>query len=142
MKKYPPRVEPRETPVLGYEGSRGRRRRHFDDRSANAVVLCAVGGMLITISALVLAVLSSGAGHGDYGFARLLFPIPLCVAVFVTGSIDTPSIVLALVQFSIYGGLIGYYATSRRRGVGVALVVLLLAHFVAFLACSASSAFS
>lgn len=88
--------------------------------------------MLITIPALVLAVLSSGAGHGDYGFARLLFPIPLCVAVFVTGSIDTPSIVLALVQFSIYGGLIGYYATSRWCGAGGPVVGALRSIFGVF----------
>lgn len=141
MKRYPPRVGPSETPVLGYEGRRGRRR-YFDDGCANAVMLSAVGGMFITIPALVLAVLSSGAGHGDYGFARLLFPIPMCVAVFVTGSIDTPSIVLALGQFPFYGGVIAYFAMSRRRRLLVAVLVLLLAHFLAFVACSGSSAFS
>jgi hypothetical protein len=141
MKRYPPRMEPPETPVLGYEGPRGRGLR-FDDRLANAVIVSAVAGMLITVPALVLAVLSAGAGHGDYGFARILFPIPMCVAVFVTGSIDAPSIVLALGQFPFYGGVIAYFAVTRRRRLWVALCVLLVAHFVAFVACSESSAFS
>jgi hypothetical protein len=138
MKRYPPRLEPRETPVLGYEGPPGRGIR-FDDKLANAVIVSAVGGMLITVPALALAVLSAGAGHGDYGFARLLFPIPMCVAGFVTGSIDGPSIVG---QFPFYGGVIAYFAVSRRRRLWVAVSVLVLAHFVAFVACSGSSAFS
>ena len=141
MKRYPPRVEPRETPVLGYEGPRGRGIR-FDDRLANAVIVSAVAGMLITFPAVYLAVLSAGAGLGDYGYARLLFPIPICVAVFVTGSIDTPSIVLALGQFPFYGVVIAYFAVSRPRRFWVAVSVLLLAHFLALFACSASSAFS
>jgi len=66
----------------------------------------------------------------------------MCVAVFITGSIDTPSIVLALGQFPFYGGVIAYFAMSRRRRLLVAVLVLLLAHFLAFVACSGSSAFS
>jgi len=132
MKRYPPRVEPRETPVLGYEGPSGRRR-YFDDRRANVVAISVVVGVVVTIPAMVLAVLSMGSDDGV--FARFLFPLSGCAAVFVAGPNDYSSlVVLALVQFPVYGGVIGFYATSGRR-LRIAVGVLLLIHFLAFVAC-------
>jgi hypothetical protein len=126
-------MEPRETRVLGYEG-RGGRRRYFDDRRANAVAICVVAGIVVTIPAMVLAVMSMASDDGV--FARLLFPAAGCAAVFVASpNAPSASIVLAVVQFPLYGGVIGYYATSSRKALRIAVGVVLLIHFLAFVVC-------
>ena len=51
-------------------------------------------GMVVTLPALFLAVLSSGAGHGDYLFARALFPWPMLVTL--DQEIGVPALVMAL----------------------------------------------
>lgn len=64
-------------------------------------------GIPLTIPALALAAVSAGAGHGDYVFARALFPIPMLMTI-VTGSLVPEPLAFALVQFSLYG-----YACAR-----------------------------
>jgi hypothetical protein len=110
-------------------------------RSA-AIALGAGIGVVITLPALFLALLSAGAGEGDYGFARGLFPIPMCVAVFITGSIELPTLVLACVQFPVYGAAIGYCAGVSNKAFIMAVSSIAFVHLLGFVACSSSSAFS
>ena len=59
-------------------------------------------GIPLTIPTLALAAVSAGAGHGDYGLARLFFPIPMLMTL-VTGSLVPEPLAFALVQFPLYG---------------------------------------
>ena len=49
---------------------------------------------------LLLAIGSGGAGHGDYFWAKVLFPFTL-LSARVLGSITGPFIALAIVQFPL-----------------------------------------
>ena len=97
------------------------------------------GGILVTPPALFLAALSAGAGYGDYGFALWLFPIPMCIAAYITGSIGAPSIVVAVVQFPIYLAALAYSATLSRKSFAITAATLGLAHFLAVAICDSSS---
>jgi hypothetical protein len=108
-------------------------------RPSAPVAIGAGIGVAITIPSMVLAVFSTGAGHGDYGFARGLFPIAMCLTAFVTGSIGFASIALALLQFPLYGSGIGYFATVSRKALLIAIAIVAVLHFIAFIACSSSS---
>lgn len=66
-------------------------------------------GMICTIPAAVLAVGSMGAGHGTYFLARLLYPFATIVAK-VSGGIPLFGALLSLVQFPLYGYLIGSWS--------------------------------
>jgi hypothetical protein len=96
-----------------------------------AVIAGVVAGALITLPALFVAVISAGAGHGDYVAARLLFPFPMLLTV-IDGSIGVPSIVVALLQFPLYGALLGLALCGRSWRPFVVIVPL---HFVAVMAC-------
>ena len=110
-------------------------------RRSAAAGFGAVVGTFITGPAIALAVLSGGAGHGDYGFARGLFPVPMCVAAYWTGSIEFVSIAMALVQFPLYGAAVGYFATGRRNAFAVVVLLTGAVHFLAFVLCSKASFF-
>ena len=53
-------------------------------------------GLCLTTIALLLALFSAGAGHGDYVLARLLYPIPMLAT---NNTITGLSVGLAVVQF-------------------------------------------
>jgi hypothetical protein len=89
-----------------------------------------------------LALFSAGAGEGDYGFALAFFPLSMCIATYLTGTIALPSIVLAFIQFPIYGAVLGYCATVNRRVLGMAVVLIAIVHLYAFMLCASSSMFS
>ena len=61
--------------------------------------------LVMTPAALILAVMSAGAGHGDYFVAKLLFPYTM-LSTFVFDSITIPFLLLAIAQFPIYGFLL------------------------------------
>lgn len=90
-------------------------------------------GMMVSLPALGAAVLSGGAGHGGYAAARALFPLPMLLTL-VEGSIGPVSGGLALVQFPLYGALLGWSRARRSRGPVIALASL---HVAAAVACSA-----
>ena len=69
-------------------------------------------GILATIPAVALAVASGGAGHGEYVAARQLFPYTMLLTV-QTHYISLPFIIIALLQFPVYGLAIG--GTMRRK---------------------------
>lgn len=89
---------------------------------------------LVTLFTAFLAVLSSGAGHGNYFYARLFFPFTMLLTKLTDNSITTPLIILALAQFPIYAVLIGVNAAKPARAKKIALVLLVL-HGIAIAFC-------
>lgn len=77
-----------------------------------AVLIGIMLGMLAAWPAIGAAVVSAGAGHGDYVAARALFPVPMLLAR-VEGSIGLFSVAAAIVQFPLYGGLLGGFLRGR-----------------------------
>jgi hypothetical protein len=92
------------------------------------VILGAGIGILPTIPAVFLAIASGGAGHGGYLFAWLFYPLELIlVGLFGDGSVTCVE-VLALAQFSIYGGILAYCATVSKRATMIASLILAAFH--------------
>jgi hypothetical protein len=91
-------------------------------------------GVAITPLAITLAIISGGAGHGHYEFARALFPYTMLLTRVSGDTITMPLIVLALAQFPTYGAVIG--ACSHRH-LAVILVgaTLLFAHTLVAVFC-------
>jgi len=89
---------------------------------------------------LWLAISSGGAGHGDYGWAKVFFPYTMFFAMKF-GSISPLLDLLAIVQFPVYGTVLGLAWVRNRFALGIA--VLGLAHCVFELLCyvTASDAF-
>ena len=81
---------------------------------------------------LILGLGSAGAGHGDYVLARILFPYTILSALFID-SIVAPFIVLAVVQFPLYGLALGKAAQKGR--LLKTLCFILVAHVAAALIC-------
>ena len=89
--------------------------------------------LVLTPIALLLGVGSGGAGHGDYRLAMMLFPYTMLSTV-VFDSITVPFIVLAIIQWPLYGAALGY---ANQRGRFVRVVILLgVVHGLAWLAMS------
>lgn len=103
-------------------------------RSINILVGVIIG-MLIESMAVVLAVMSAGAGHGHYEFARLFFPYTMLLTRLVSDEITWPLIVLALVQFPLYGAIIWIAGLKSSGSAAVAGVLLLVPHAVAVVFC-------
>jgi hypothetical protein len=83
---------------------------------------------------LLLAITSAGAGHGDYLWAKILFPYTM-LSTLVFKSITIPFELLALLQLPIYGGLLGL-GWVRSRLLFAALTLLVI-HGAALMACFA-----
>ena len=92
-------------------------------------------GTLVELPALVAAFLSGGMGYGHYVAARILFPLPMLLTR-LEGQIGWVSGGLALLQFPLYGALLGW--TRRKRTPGAAILLAAL-HFVAAIACFAGT---
>ena len=90
-------------------------------------------GTIITCPAIYAAIISGGMGHGHYTAARALFPVPMLLTLWTNNHIGDLSIVLAFIQFPLYGVLVG--ATSSHNTIvtsGLILAVHLMAAFVCF----------
>jgi hypothetical protein len=83
-------------------------------------------GTGVCILCLLVAVLAAGAGHGTYLPAKILFPFAMLAGVFGR-SITLPYVVLALVQFPLYGLLLG--AAFRSPRFVLCVIILSCAHF-------------
>ncbi|RZI70585.1 MAG: hypothetical protein EOP13_20590 [Pseudomonas sp.] len=88
-------------------------------------------GAVCTPFALGAAIASGGAGHGDYLFAKCLFPYTMLLTS-LTGTITYPLIGLALVQFPLYGLAAGSFNATRT------LVFLLVLHTIGAFLCFSS----
>ncbi len=108
-------------------------------KSRSAAVGIGVGmGTALTLPAIFLAILSGGAGHGTYLFARLFFPYPMLLTPLTGGSIAVPSMVLAFLELPLEGALVGLaFASKHPRIAGIVVG----AHLLAFGLCSSLSNF-
>jgi hypothetical protein len=108
---------PSDGPARGSVSTLGR----VDKKSTIGAIL----GVVVTPVALVLAVLSGGAGHGDYLWARVLFPVLTFVMLAGGGAAVLP---LTLFQYPLYGWFAGLCISKKQYArLGVAA---LLAHFI------------
>ncbi len=83
-----------------------------------------VASLIVTPIALLLGVGSAGAGHGDYRLAMILFPYTL-LSTAVFDSITPPFIILAIIQFPLYGVALGY-ANEKGRLVSMAILLCVI----------------
>jgi len=81
---------------------------------------------------LLGGIASAGAGHGNYVFAKVFFPFTM-LSTILFGSIVGPFIALAIVQYPLYGLLIGT-ANEKRKFVPYT-VGLVIIHAMAIVAC-------
>lgn len=110
-------------------------------------VLIGVGiGILLIPPTMLLAFLSAGGGHGDYVWANGLFPYSMIVREWRGEDLARPNLApivaalaLGLVQFPVYGGLIGTSASSLKKAVAVAALIGIV-HAIAVTACFISTA--
>jgi hypothetical protein len=92
--------------------------------------------LAVTPVALLLGIASAGAGHGNYFWAKILFPYTM-LSTFLFESITAPFILLAIVQFPLYGFLLAFASGRKRLGslaIGLAVAHILAAALCLFLA--------
>jgi hypothetical protein len=94
-------------------------------------------GIMLIPPTMLLAVLSTGFGHGNYLWAKVFFPYSMVLPVWRGVEIGLPLILLAFVQFPVYGGLIGACSSSVRGAAAVATIIGIV-HVVAVAVCFAS----
>jgi hypothetical protein len=70
-------------------------------------------GAVTGAACLYITVIASGAGHGTYFPAKALFPFTMLSVVF-SHSITPPFIVVAFLQFPLYGLVLGAFFSSPR----------------------------
>jgi hypothetical protein len=90
-------------------------------------------GALITPFAAMLAIASSGAGHGDYILARVMFPYGMLLTRLVESTFFYLLIGLALAQFPFYGALV-VWRTDLKKSVVTAFAIAAV-HLMAVVAC-------
>lgn len=100
-------------------------------RLSRAVVVGFASGVLIEVPTVVAAIISGGAGHGDYAAARALFPFAMLLTLF-EGRIGPFSMTVGLLQFPMYGALLGW-SLDRRNYLPV--LVVAIAHIMAAMLC-------
>ena len=88
--------------------------------------------LLATPLFLFAGLASAVAGHGHYVLAKVFFPFTM-LSTIVFGSIIGPFIALAIVQFPLYGLLIGT-ANEKSRVLPYAAGLLII-HALAVIAC-------
>ena len=91
-----------------------------------AILLGIAFGAFVEALALFLAIVSGGAGHGDYVAARLLFPFSMLLTL-VEGSIGTLATITGLLQFPAYGTLLGWSIWRESYGAIIAVASLQVA---------------
>lgn len=101
-----------------------------------AVAVGFVSGVLVALPAIMVAAISGGAGHGDYVAARGLFPAPMLLTLLEHDRIGAFSIGVGLLQFPIYGALLGWSVARKNY---LPAVVVALAHIIAALVCFAGT---
>ena len=88
--------------------------------------------IIATPIALLLGLLSAGAGHGDYFLTKLLFPWTM-LSVVMFSEIPVIFAALGLVQFPIYGAILGW--ANRSNVLGKVAAGLVIAHVGAVILC-------
>jgi hypothetical protein len=88
-------------------------------------VIGAILGVVIGSAAGCVLLFCAGAGHGSYLPAKLLFPLPMALTG-ITGSITRPLLIIAGLQYPLYGLLVGWLI--GRNQVRRAMLLLLGIH--------------
>jgi len=101
------------------------------NKTAIACLACALA---VTPFALLAAAISTGAGHGDYLWARVFFPYTM-LTIHGLGRIETPFFVLAVVQIPLYGLYLAWTAKWRPARLRKVAILLAAGHAVAVLLC-------
>jgi hypothetical protein len=101
------------------------------NKTALACLACALA---VTPFALLTAAISTGAGHGDYVWAKVFFPYTM-LSVHGFGSIIVPFVVLAVVQLPVYGIILAWNAKWRPARLRKVAILLTALHAVAVLLC-------
>lgn len=104
--------------------------RDFLNRRGLAIAVGAGAGIAIEAVAVAAAMFSGGAGHGSYVLARLLFPFSFLL-MLAGGELEPLVIGVGLLQYPLYGGLLGLASASKRMRVPVGFLAL---HMIAALA--------
>jgi hypothetical protein len=109
--------------------------------SVKRVIIFGLIGILVTPIATFLAIASAGGGHGHYVFAKVFFPYSLLLPHFFPdrmaefpNSITLPWIILALIQFPLYGIAIGL-ATQKKLAGHLVCWLILLVHTIGVAMC-------
>lgn len=98
-------------------------------------VLIGVGiGILVTPPTLLLALISTGGGHGNYLWAKVFFPYSMILPTWQGSEIGMPAIIWAGMQYALYGVLIGASSSSPRGAAGMAVIIGIV-HVVAVAVC-------
>ncbi len=85
--------------------------------------------LVVTPIALVLGILSAGAGHGDYFLAKILFPYTLLSTV-VFETINNFFLLVAITQSPIYGIILALSVRSDKFKVVSSLLIAIHILFV------------
>jgi hypothetical protein len=88
-----------------------------------------VVSIIATPIALLLALFTTGAGHGIYAVVKILFPYTM-ISTATNEIITGPYVVLAILQFPIYGLLLALGSKSKG-GFGVTAKLLGAIHICA-----------
>jgi len=94
--------------------------------------------MAATIVCLVTTFLSLAWGGGGYDVARALFPYSMALAG-LTDSIGAPSWAMAIIQWPVYGAMIGSWNAPWR---GRLILILVVAHMCALVVAISNTRFS
>jgi hypothetical protein len=96
---------------------------------------CLAAGIVVAPVAMFLAVASSGAGHGGYEFAKLLFPYSMLLTLTTGNTITDPLIAMAWTQFPVYGLLLAGAALNSSRALRYASIGIGTLHAIGVIAC-------
>ena len=83
---------------------------------------------IVQISALLAAFAAAGGGHGVYSPAKCLFPYTM-MSTIRSNRIEGPFLLLACVQFLIYGGVLACFNAQHK--LRETAIVLLIVHGLA-----------
>jgi hypothetical protein len=100
-------------------------------RRSIAILAGASTGFVAELLAVLAAIASGGAGHGSYVAARMLFPFSFLLTL-VEGGIGPIGTGLGLLQYPLYGALLGRAMASGRFRIPIALLAL---HLIAVITC-------
>jgi hypothetical protein len=109
------------------------RKPHTSSRSTWSTWLGLAVGVLLTPFAMILSLFSTGAGHGDYSFARAIYPIPMLLTLITHDTITLASIALASVQYPVIGLATGFALRRSNKSFLAVTFVLMVVHVAALM---------
>ena len=87
---------------------------------SRAAIAGAIVGTLVNVVAVPLSIGSMSAGHGDYFWTNVCFPFLMLIAD-ILGRIPMTLAWLSLLQYPMYGYLIGKSSAKPRTAAGILL---------------------